>query len=216
MFSLQCRGIFSFFWKEVRLTHPFIIQLSTQQTSKHPFIHSSPSFKNCLLSFHIGYKCYLCHWARLRMVIDRQGTCSLCVSSRGAGNVKIVPPAPKELKSHSFFLLVIRKCLLRIYVSFSFCPLMAIIAWVTEHRGCPENKEQAGGTCTFSRTHLVPHRGHFTSAPSVGSSGRLNWVAQHGAEDKGKKSGKSVLYLPSFLHRIYCIAWDTTWLFFIY
>lgn len=107
MFSLQCRGIFSFFWKEVHLTHPFIIQLSTQQTSKHPFIHSSPSFKNCLLSFHIGYKCYLCHWARLRMVIDRQGTCSLCVSSRGAGNVKIVPPAPKELKSHSFFLLVI-------------------------------------------------------------------------------------------------------------
>lgn len=87
------------FGKKYILQHSFIIPLSIQQTNKHLFIHSAPSFRKCLLSFCTGIR----HWAGHRMPTETGEAPTLCVSSPGAGIIKMIAPGLKELKNHSFF-----------------------------------------------------------------------------------------------------------------
>lgn len=92
------------FGKKYILQHSFIIPLSIQQTNKHLFIHSAPSFRKCLLSFCTGIR----QWTRHRMLTEtaRAPTLSVCLV-QGLGLLRWLLLASRNSKIILFFFLLL-------------------------------------------------------------------------------------------------------------
>lgn len=196
------------FGKKYILQHSFIIPLSIQQTNKHLFIHSAPSFRKCLLSFWTGIR----QWARHRMLTEtaRAPTLSVCLV-QGLGLLRWLLLASGISKIIHFFSFVnSTSACWEAAMPFSFCLFVAMTGWFTEDRVCSKIKEGAGTPLGHARcptTAILPGQ-------SIRTPDRVP-VLPSRKQQKGKGKGmmSQACHPTSTPHLFYSITRVSPWHF---